>query len=296
MNKINANETLNRMKSLMNYGLQTESKQNAYSAIEYQKEGADGKVYAIIREGSKYYIKSAPKKAKLVNEDFNYIGGFRNRKNNEYTSYANAQKNFDLKMMSIKESVSNRNYNVESWDIDKKENVVVEASEKMRKEILREHQIMKNAKAISENQAICCDAPGCNKDNIKKENPKTGKPFGKDVEDGLEYDVDKEFKNQGKDNIKESEQVLGWNRGNDEYMDKSHGTEIGDSAPFDAATGRNIDDGDKKVTDTGYMKNGVVENHNTPMHPTQDQNKPTPGVGEGPSDDNNKPFDAEKGR
>ena len=39
MNKMNTNETLNRMKSLMNYGLQTESKQ-AYSSVEYQKLGA----------------------------------------------------------------------------------------------------------------------------------------------------------------------------------------------------------------------------------------------------------------
>jgi hypothetical protein len=93
-----------------------------------------------------------------------------------------------------------------------------------------------------------------------------------------------------------SEKVLGWNRNDKDYMDKSHGTEIGDSAPFDDAEARNIDDGDKKVTKTGEMKNGVVENHGTSMHDTDDQNKPTVGVGEGPSDDNNKPFDAEKGK
>jgi hypothetical protein len=92
------------------------------------------------------------------------------------------------------------------------------------------------------------------------------------------------------------EEVLGWNRGNDDYMDKSHGTEIGDSAPFDGPEARNIDDGDKKVTNTGEMKNGVVENHGTSMHDTDDQNKPAVGVGEGPSDDNNKPFDDEKGK
>ena len=86
MNKMNTNETLNRMKSLMNYGLQTESKQAPYSTVEYQKKGADGKVYGIVREGAKYYIKSAPNKANLVKEDFNYIGGFRNRKDNEYSN------------------------------------------------------------------------------------------------------------------------------------------------------------------------------------------------------------------
>ena len=73
-NKMNTNEQLSRMKSLMNYGLKTESKQ-AYSSVEYQKVGADGNVYGIVREGTKYYIKSAPNKQNLIKEDFSYIGG-----------------------------------------------------------------------------------------------------------------------------------------------------------------------------------------------------------------------------
>lgn len=60
--KVNVNDQLSRMKGLMNYGLQTESKNNTYSSIEYQKLGADGNVYGIIREGSKYYIETAPNK------------------------------------------------------------------------------------------------------------------------------------------------------------------------------------------------------------------------------------------
>ena len=297
MNKVNTNDQLNRMKSLMNYGLQTESKNAPYSAVEYQKVGADGKVYGIVREGTKYYIKSAPNKQNLIKEDFGYIGGFRNRKDNEYTSYANAQKHFDLKMMSLKEAANNPTFNVESWDLNKKEMIVTEASDKMKGEILRERQIMKNAMAIMENdKSMCCGNVKCNMpDNIKKEEPKVGPSTGKGVSDGLEDCVDKEFKNQGKDNIKEGE-VLGWNRGNDDYMDKSHGTEIGDSAPFDGPEARNIDDQDKKVTNTGEMKNGVVENHGTSMHDTDNQNSPSVGVGEGPSDDNNKPFDGEKGK
>ena len=85
MTNIKDNETLNRMKSLMNYGLQTESKNNPYSAIEYQKMGADGNVYAIIREGKKYYIKTASNKKNLLKEDFKYIGGFRITRACQYT-------------------------------------------------------------------------------------------------------------------------------------------------------------------------------------------------------------------
>lgn len=313
MTNIKDNETLNRMKSLMNYGLQTESKNNPYSSIEYQKVAADGNVYAIIREGKKYYIKTASNKKNLLKEDFKYIGGFRNRKENEYSSFANAQKNFDLKMMSINEAAGKRNFNVESWDLDKKEKVVIEATDKMKKEILREMQIMKNVSAINEKKAVCCDEVPPMKDNINKgESPATGEPFGNGVSDGLAKGADvcpecgKKGGNcvcgkdtnykEGKRKVEESSEVLGWNRKSEDYMDKSHGTEIGDSAPFDAETARNIDDDKEPVTDTGDMKNGVVENHDKAMHTIQNQNDPEPGNGEGPSDDNNKPFDAEKGR
>lgn len=303
-NKMNTNEQLSRMKSLMNYGLKTESKQT-YSSVEYQKVGADGNVYGIVREGTKYYIKSAPNKQNLIKEDFSYIGGFRNRKENEYDSFANAQKQFDLKMMSLKEANNKADFNISSWNLDKKENVVVEASEKMQKEILRERQIMKNAMAINEKKAVCCDAPSCPKDNIGKgEKPQTGN--AENAVDHEKAELPKEMtegktcpkcgKNPCQCESVNEEEVLGWNRGNDDYMDKSHGTEIGDSAPFDGPEARNIDNGDKKVTNTSEMKNGVVENHGTSMHDTDDQNKPTVGVGEGPSDDNNKPFDDEKGK
>ena len=303
MNKVNTNDQLSRMKSLMSYGLKTESKQAPYSAVEYQKVGADGKVYGIVREGTKYYIKSAPNKQNLIKEDFGYIGGFRNRKDNEYTSYANAQKHFDLKMMSLKEAANNPTFNVESWDLNKKEMVVTEASDKMKGEILRERQIMKNAMMIMEAKNECGDMPGlkCPTDGEKSDKDK---PFTEDgtidnqgkanIKDKSEPVINGESKNVNGNPVNE-EEVLGWNR-NKDYMDKSHGTEIGDSAPFDGPEARNIDDQDKKVTNTGEMKNGVVENHGTSMHDTDNQNSPAVGVGEGPSDDNNKPFDAEKGK
>lgn len=173
-NKMNTNETLARMKTLMGYGLKTEGKNAAFSSIEYQKMGADGKQYAIIREGRNYFIKVAPNKSNLIKEDYNYIGGFRNRKDYQYDNFANAQKQFDLKMMSLKEAANKNNFNVTSWDLDKKENVVIEASDKMKKEILRERQIMKNAMAINEkNGAVCCDDVEKPKDNIKGEKIET---------------------------------------------------------------------------------------------------------------------------
>ena len=308
MNKVNTNDQLNRMKSLMNYGLQNESKQAPYSTVEYQKLGADGKVYGIVREGTKYYIKSAPNKQNLIKEDFGYIGGFVNRRDHEYGNFALAQKQFDLKMMSLKEAANNPKFNVESWDLNKKEMVVTEASDKMKGEILRERQIMKNAMMIMENgKKECCGVgktpdmkggvKGYEKTNIQDATDKeiAGDGVGNGpAKDTFTEPVKIEGKNTDGNPVNE-EEVLGWNR-NKDYMDKSHGTEIGDSAPFDGPEARNIDDQDKKVTKTGEMKNGVVENHGVSMHDTDDQNKPAVGVGEGPSDDNNKPFDDEKGK
>ena len=296
-NKMNTNEQIARMKALMGYGLQTESKEAPYSSIENQKLGADGNVYGIVREGTKYYIKSAPNKANLVKEDFNYIGGFRNRKDYEYGNFALAQKQFDLKMLSLKEAANSRDYNVSSWDLEKKENVVIEATDKMRSEINRSRQIMENAMRITEGKKECangiCDKEikDSQKSNISSEVDECG-----DAASANAGYTNAEVPASMTEGVVSEEEVLGWNRGNDDYMDKSHGTEIGDSAPFDGPEARNIDDGDKKVTNTGEMKNGVVENHGTSMHDTDDQNKPAVGVGEGPSDDNNKPFDGEEGK
>lgn len=319
MNKVNINDEISRAKALMNYGLHTESKNTPYASIEFQKVGADGKVYGIIREGSKYYIKSAPKKKNLVREDFEYIGGFRNRKDNEYSSFANAEKQFDLKMMSLKESYANgKNIVVESWNPDKKENLSVEATDKMKKEILRERQIMHNAAMISEKKEISADIANTQKNNIKnlKHPDATGPKDSVFTEKATvcpecgnspctcgkkgkkKKKVAQECGNMEK--VRESAEPLAWHKKGgdahqnmaDTYMDTSEGTEVGSSAPFDAAKGRNIDD-DNKAEDTGEATNGVVEGRSMHYHYSNNQNMPKPGTGEGPSEKNNKPFTKE---
>ena len=319
MNKVNINDEISRAKALMNYGLHTESKNTPYASIEFQKVGADGKVYGIIREGSKYYIKSAPKKKNLVREDFEYIGGFRNRKDNEYSSFANAEKQFDLKMMSLKESYANgKNIVVESWNPDKKENLSVEATDKMKKEILRERQIMHNAAMISEKKEISADIANTQKNNIKnlKHPDATGPKDSVFTEKATvcpecgnspctcgkkgkkKKKVAQECGNMEK--VRESAEPLAWHKKGgyahqnmaDTYMDTSKGTEVGSSAPFDAAKGRNIDD-DNKAEDTGEATNGVVEGRSMHYHYSNNQNMPKPGTGEGPSGKNNKPFTKE---
>jgi len=307
-NSKNMNGQFDRMKQLMNYGL-NESKKQPYTGVEYSKVAADGKLYGIVREGTKFYIKVSSKKDNVLAENFEYIGGFRNRKDNEYSSFASAQKNFDFKLRSLAEAYGKgANIIVESWNPDRQEELTVEATEKMKREISRERQIMENAmkifnrkptsaiKPINEvNECGKGGDPFCYsadkkfklKNNVTDTKPEKNGP----VEDAVEHEkVDLK-----KTDIKEgSDQVLGWNRGNDDYMDKSHGTEIGDSAPFDGPEARNIDDGDKKVTNSGEEKQGTIHEEDTSMIYTPDnQNSPKPGVGE-IGDDN--PFDAGEGR
>lgn len=277
--KVNVNDQLSRMKGLMNYGLQTESKNNTYSSIEYQKLGADGNVYGIIREGSKYYIETAPNKKTLVKEDFNYIGGFKNRKDNEYSSFAAAQKNFDLKMMSIREAYANgKNIMIESWNPDKKENLTLESTEKMRKEILRERQIMYNAACINEskpqsmtmesdNSCGVCGSKECKGEDASKSADVEGYENLKDANPKNSFRKSKHQTGKAKDAndykaVKESAEPLAWHqegqdaKGNmvDTYMDKSHGTEVGSSAPFDEETveeGVAMHDADDTMGDEG---------------------------------------------
>lgn len=258
----------------MGYGLNEGKKNTPFASIEYMKEASDGNVYGIIREGSKFYIKVAPKKNEVLREDFQYIGGFRNRKDNEYSSFANAQKQFDLKMMSIKESYSNgKNIVIESWNPDKKEDLTVEATNKMRREILRERQIMQNAMLISEKKECDTSQPFCIDVTPKvmidiEDNDDPEKNNQKD-----EFDAEMSHKEPKKGQklepkaktVTESE-VLGWND-NKDYLDMSHGTEVGDSAPFD-----------KGLNTTDDAENGVVEEE--VITSPDNQNDPTVGVGE----------------
>lgn len=311
MNKNNdVTSQLNRMKQLMKFGL-NEGKKQSYNGLEYEREGADGKMYGIVREGTKYYIKVSPSnKGKLV-ENYEYIGGFRNRKDNQYSSFAEAQKQFDLKMMSLKEAnTPNKKIVVESWNPDRQEELTVESTNKLKREIARERQIMYNASRINENKTQEC-GNACPegydfKDGMKpKNNIKGAKPEptgdAKTANKGYKKATLPEGKacpKCGKDpcvcdkNVDEAAEPLAWHSDGgdskqtiaDTYMDKSHGTQIGDSAPFDDAKARDIDDNKGPVTKTSAMKNGVVEG--VAMHDEgENQNSPKPGVGEIGDDD-----------
>lgn len=276
MNKEVQNQ-ISRMKTMMTYGLTTENKNCQFSNVEFDKVAANGKHYAIIREGSKYYIKVSDKKEALK-EDYNYIGGFCNRSKNEFNSYANALKQFELKLMSINENYKKTNgIVIESWNPYKKEELAVESTEKMRKEIARQREIIKNATKISEGKNVSttiseeCVGKECaatQKNNLKKSKVETGLPTGKggdpftvSAEEACAKTQKTNNKKEFKPVVGEGKETLGWNDDED-YLDTASNTEIGSSAPFE----------------------DVVEECDA-MHNCDNQNNPKPGVGEVGDDD-----------
>ena len=286
MNKT-INEQISRMKAMMEYSHTAGESNKSYSSVEYQSIAADGKTYGIVREGTKFYIKNSNKGGKtLVKEDFGYINGFMNRKKYEYSSYASAQKDFDLLMRSINEDVKNRDIITESWNTESNAKISEEATEAMRNEIKRQREIMANVSMIYENgnktyshnlNEACCknkkkanedndpfqneaDDEFLTKDNIKKVSTKCGdaKKGCKDCKDANVEGSVACKKPKGGMAIREGEQTLSWNDSKD-YVDDSNNAHIGDSAPFGK--------GDE-LTEEGAMHN--QENVSTPAPGTNE--------------------------
>ena len=146
--KQSAEEQIATMQHLINFGVNENTAKAEKPIVEFKRKAANGKTYGIIRESTKYYIMEAPQKdTEILAEDFDYIGGYNNRKENEYTSYSKASNALDLKIMSINETVNKEN------------RVMVEApvikadwedklTESMRKEIDRFKTLTRNINSI----------------------------------------------------------------------------------------------------------------------------------------------------
>jgi len=95
-------ESISRIKELMQM---TPIKEGVdRSVVELTKMGPNGMVYGIVKENSEYYIKVAEAKESLVAEDFEYIGGLKNKKSESYPSYAKATKKLNMKFIDLFES------------------------------------------------------------------------------------------------------------------------------------------------------------------------------------------------
>jgi hypothetical protein len=219
------------MKDLINYGsVNEEAKPISTYSLEYKAQAADGKYYGIIRENSKYFVKVATPGKETIAEAYQYIGGVMNKTNYEYNSYTNALKQFELKLGSINEAYDeNRKVNVEALDPYKKEDLVIEGTEKMKNELARQRQIMRNACVIMNEATEIGSTPFKSQPEAEHANSgdkdypftKEGKPeedrgaikfdggdpekhsstFGPDSNDVEDYDLDKGATPKVKDSV-----------------------------------------------------------------------------------------------
>ena len=137
--------TLDRMKALYTYGKDiNESKKTSPYTLEHRVTAADGNTYGIVKECNKYYIKKALPGKEMIAESYEYLGGFCNKSRFEYGSYNSALKNLELKLSAINEACDG---NVITCTLDpfKKEEFIVEGTERMKNIIARQRQIMYNA-------------------------------------------------------------------------------------------------------------------------------------------------------
>lgn len=104
---LKGNEMLNRTRELM--GMEPIRENHGNSFVELTKVGPDGNIYGIVRENHEYYIKVTNKKTNIIAEDFKYIGGLQNKKDQSYESYAKAIKHLNLKFININESIGGEN-------------------------------------------------------------------------------------------------------------------------------------------------------------------------------------------
>lgn len=332
MNYNNFEQETSRMLELMKYGVNESTSKSSAPRVEYSVKAADGLTYGIVCEGTKFYIKSAPKKdTPVVNEDFDYIGGEMNKKLNEYKSYSSASKNLELMLMQINESHKENKIIVETTRKGEPADWQINETVEMRNAINRMNQISRNVGMILTEGSIPSDhtlpeAPAKNPSQDKVNSPFTdtavangekeftkketnyekpnGTPYSKSANaqmtslrkptmsgdngnaytessDNHYYDNDsvadkkpsggkvtRADENKKRRTIKlTEEQVLAWNNSSDDYMDKSNGTQVGSSSPYEDELEDKYSNQGEADTDPIREAEGPVYNSDTTLYP-----------------------------
>lgn len=147
----NYKNELNEMYRLMNYSMDENKKAvDSKGIVEYSQLGADGKTYGILKEGNKYYVKVAPAKhTKVLAEDFDYVGGFNNRKS--YNSYTKASNALNMQLLAINEATNSKK-SVSQYNINECAEWQTGMTKEAREELNRFYQLTSNVdKLLSEN-------------------------------------------------------------------------------------------------------------------------------------------------
>ncbi len=98
-----------RWKELANISESKRSTTLKNSSLLETHKGADGRTYGIIKESSKYFIKSSSSQKENLNEsDFAYIGGLENKLEHRYDHLTEAQRILNSKLRAIKEQFNTK--------------------------------------------------------------------------------------------------------------------------------------------------------------------------------------------
>jgi hypothetical protein len=108
---------LKRMLELSDIKPITENR-NDLSAIELLKKASDNKVYGVIRENRKYYIKTSDNTENLTESDFDYIGGVHNKPKYSYRSFEDATRHLNLMFEEINRTYGNKEVNILESDVE----------------------------------------------------------------------------------------------------------------------------------------------------------------------------------
>jgi len=284
-------EALARMKDLYTYGKELNESNNLKThTLEHRAVAADGVTYGIIKENSKYYIKSAPKGKETIAEAYEYLGGFCNKGDYEYKSYANALKQFELKMASINEA-HDQKVNIESLNPFRSHQVLQEATDAMRDEIARQRQIMYNVSMLMEESSEI----GASRDGDvvmydgKNPEAETGK---KGDEGGKETKADPEYKGSKTNGVDKKVAPFDQGEGNPKDQLKEEAGDIGD-APLHPNTENWGTEGIGKGRDPkeiGWEMDGQQKVNEEENDWASEGLPSSAGVGEADTDHNNDPF------
>ena len=222
-------DQLARMNYLMEFKNQPKE---VKSNIEYHANGADGKVYGILKEGTKYYIKVTENGKENLAESYDYINGFVNRRENEFKSYNDATKHLELKLMSLNEAYGKKG-DVSTVDLHRNDKAFANLTEEARKELDRMNQIFENSCKIGKD--CCCDPES--KGSASPENTtKNNDPFNKKVTPDMDYAGSKGTVEGATDNKKvsgveadlKSDKMKSANSGSEKDMKDAHDDLDGD--------------------------------------------------------------------
>ncbi len=173
-------DQLERMNFLMGY---KNPVKESRSNIEFCAKGADGKVYGILKEGTKYYIKQTESGKENIAESYDYIGGFTSKRENEFTDYNKATKQLELKLMSLNEAYGKKE-KTSTVDLNRTEKVFMNLTEEARKELDRMNQIFENSNNIGMKNTGDPESKG---KSTAEQTEKNNDPFNDKVTPDMDY-------------------------------------------------------------------------------------------------------------